>query len=312
MTKHLSWLKLLGFLLLSCSVSVYSQNGSANEIQNGYELLKGERFDSAISVFSNVLRADPDSYQARLGLAIALVGVDKYSDASREIAKLLARTPNDARLLELAAQTFWQQKRLSEAETVLKRRLNMGNERPDIWSLYGDVLDAQKRTIEAVSAYEKAVSLDPNSIDLRYALGSLYWKRIRYDDAEREFLEVLRRQPNEPRSSFNLGDIYLSKGDASKALPYLETAVRAFPDEYDTRLALGKADLATNKFAEAIEQLQAAIKLRPDIAEGHYQLALSLQKAGRRDEAKAEFKTTQELQKAKRESETVPIPKQNQ
>lgn len=301
----------LAFILIFTVAPAFSQNNSAGEIQVGYELLKTENFDSAVLAFSNILRAEADNVQARLGLAIALIGIDKYQEASREIAKLLARTPKDPKLLEMAARSFWRQRRFTEAENVLKRRLELGNTPGELWALYGDVLEARKKTIDAVFAYEKAVSLNPDSLNLRYALGSLYWKRIRYDDAEREFLEILRLRPNEPRASFNLGDIYLSKGEAAKSIPYLETAWKSFSGEYDTQFALGRAYLATNNYEKAIAHLDSAVKLRPEIAEGFYQLAIALQKSGRLNEAKLAFETTQRLQKARRDSETVPTSKKD-
>jgi tetratricopeptide (TPR) repeat protein len=282
---------------------VFSQVDAGERMQKGFQFLQNEDYQSAAATFSAVLHAEPGNDRARLGLAIALVGLEKPAEASREIAKLLARSPKDAKLLEMAAQTFWQQKRFAETEKVLKRRLDLGGETADLWALYGDALDAQKKTIEAVNAYERAVKNDPVSINYRYALGSLYWKQFRYEDATREFTEILRRQPNEPRASFNLGDIYLTNGDAAKAVPFLEIAVKNFPDEFDTRFALGRAYLLTNKYQTAIEQLEAAVKLRPEIAEGFYQLGLALQKSGRREEAKIAFKKAQELQKAKRDSE---------
>lgn len=301
------------FVAVLAIAPVFSQTDSSERMQKGFQLLQSEDFQSAAASFSAILRAEPENDKARLGLAIALVGLDKAAEASREIAKLLARSPKDMKLLEMAAQTFWQQKRFTETEKVLKRRLDLGDAAAEWWALYGDALDAQKKTIEAVVAYEKAVKAKPDSINYRYGLGSLYWKQIRYDDATREFTEILKREPKEPRASFNLGDIYLTNGDAAKAVPFLEIAVVNFPEEFDTRFALGRAYLLTNKYQPAIEQLKIAVKLRPEIAEGFYQLGLALQKSGRREEAKPAFKKTQELQKAKRDSEAPPtIPKNNQ
>lgn len=313
MKSLLAKIYLIFFIAVLAIAPVFSQTDSAVQIQKGFRLLQSEDFQSAATAFSAVLRAEPDNNKARLGLAIALVGLEKSAEASREIAKLLARSPKDVKLLEMAAQTFWQQKRFAETEKVLKRRLDLGDATAEWWALYGDALDAQKKTIEAVAAYEKAVKANPDSINYRYALGSLYWKQIRYDDATREFTEILKREPNEPRASFNLGDIYLTNGDAAKALPFLEIAVKNFPDEFDTRFALGRAYLLTNKYQTAIEQLEIAVKQRPEIAEGFYQLGLALQRGGRREEAKTAFKKAQELQKAKRDSEApTTAPKNNQ
>jgi superkiller protein 3 len=294
------------FIHVLAIMPIYSQENSDVRIQTGFQFLQSEDFHSAAQTFSSVLRDDTPNDKARLGLAIALIGLEKPAEASREIAKLLAHSPKDTKLLEMAAQTFWQQKRFVETEKVLKRRLDLGGASSEFWALYGDALDVQKKTAEAVAAYEKAVEINPDSTNFRYALGSLYWKQFRYDDATREFLEILRREANEPRASFNLGDIYLTNGEAAKALPFLEIAVKSFPDEFDTRFALGRAHTAMGNFPLAIEQFEAAVKLRPEIAEGFYQLGLALQKNGQRVEAKAAFTKTQELKKAKLESEKFP------
>lgn len=277
-------------------------------MKEAQQLLQNQNFAPAVISFQNILQNEPDNFQARLGLAIALLGIEKYPEASREIAKLLARSPKNPQLLEMAARTFWQQRRFVEAEIVLQRRLALGGERAELWALYGDTLDARKKTAEAVSAYEKAVGLDPESIVHRYALGSLYWKQIRYEEAEREFLEILRRKPGEPRASFNLGDIYLTKGNFEKALPLLQTAAEAFPNEFDTRFALGRAHLAAGSVKEAIAELEAAVKLRPEIAEGFYQLGLALQRDGQREKARQAFEQTKKLQQIKRENEGLTKP----
>lgn len=299
------------FLILFC-FPVYSQSDVPQELREGLQFLQTENFDAAVGKFSKILQVEPDNYQARLGLAIALTGKDKFPEASREIAKLLSKSPEDKKLLEMAAQSFWQQKRFAEVETVLNRRLNLGDQTAELWAFYGDALEARKKPSEAVAAYQKAVELKPDSTDLRYALGSLYWKQIRYGDAEREFLEILRRVPNEPRASFNLGDIYLSKGFAEKALALLENSVKAFPDNFDTRLATGRAYLGVKKYDPAIKNLKIAMDLRPEISESYYHLGLALQRIGRREEAKGYFAKAKDLQKAKLESESVPVQSKSQ
>lgn len=173
---------ILAFLALILALPVYPQPDASPAVREGFQLLQSENFAAAVAHFNGILKTDPNNYQARLGLAIGLIGVDKFSDASREIAKLLARTPKDAKLLEMAAQAFWQQKRFAEAEKVLKRRLDLGDAPAALWAMYGDALEAQKRTPDAILAYESAVKLAPDSNDYRYALGAAYWKQFRYTE----------------------------------------------------------------------------------------------------------------------------------
>lgn len=296
---------------LANSIQAQMQTDS-DYYKQGLELLSKQDYAAAAHSFQLALQAAPGSDSARRGLAVALVGAEKFPEASREIAKALAAAPKDAKLLELAAQCFWHQKRFSETETVLRRRLDLGGERAELWSFYGDALDVQKKTIQAAVAYEKAVRLAPDSITLRYALGAFYWKLIRYDEAEREFLKILSLQPNEPRASFNLGDIYLTNGSAAKAIPFLENAANAFPNEFDTRFALGRALLAVNKLEPALVELQAAVELKPEIAEGHFHLGRALQRVGRSGEAKTQMLKAKNLQNAQRAKEQIKSPANSQ
>lgn len=300
---------LLLIFLFSFGVAAQTADETAEKVkenlQAGLQFVQEQKFAEAVAPLQTVLYYERDNEAARKALALALIGTDRFAEASREIAKLLAKNPKDEKLLEFAAQNFLIQKRYAEAEAVLRRRIELANLTPEIWARFGDVLDAQKKTNEAITAYEKAVALAPDSITLRYALGALFWKAIRYDEAEKVFLEILKREPNEPRASFNLGDIYLTRGEAEKAVPFLETAMKAFPDEFDTRFALGRAYLAVGKAEKAVEELQTAVKLNSQIAEGYYHLGRALQRAGRSDEAKKATEKARELQRLKLESESL-------
>ena len=195
------------------------------------------------------------------------------------------------------------QQRYAEALSILRRRLDLGNETSQLWAQYGDALDGAGRTPEAAEAYRKAVALDPVSTLTRYGLGYLYWKLYRYDDAERELTEVLRRDPKDPRAAFTLGDLYLTKGDARTAIPWLETAAAVYPNEFDTRFALGRALVLTGNSERGIQELRAAVKLDESIADGHFQLGRALIKAGAKEEGKLELDKAQGLHEKKREVE---------
>jgi len=269
----------------------------------GLTLVRKGDYAAAIVPLRSTLRLEPANDGARRALAVALMAQEKFSEASREIAQLLFRSPNDAALLELAAKSFLQQRRYREATTVLERRLRLPNTNSFLLRQYGDALDGDGRTPEALEAYRKAVALDPESILARYGLGYLHWKLYQYDDAERELREVLRREPNEPRASFTLGDLYLTRGDAERSLPLLEVARAAYANEFDTRFALGRALVLTGKLERGIDELKAAVSIDGNIADGHFQLGRALMKAGRTEEGKTELQKAQALHDQQRKTE---------
>lgn len=272
----------------------------------GLLYVKNTDFASAVAPLRRALTLDPQNESARRALVVALIGIENFQAASREIAVLLAHAPRDAALLELAADMLIRQHRYSEAVAVLKRRLELESATGKLWAEYGDALDGAKRTPEALAAYERAVALAPDDSNTRYGLGYLYWKLYRYPEAERELKEVLRRNAKDARAAFTLGDLYLTRGtkdDAAKALPLLEQALKSYPNEFDTHFALGRALLILDETPRAIEHLRAAVKLDDSIADGHFRLGRALTQNGQRDEGQRELARARELNNAKQDAE---------
>ncbi len=67
------------------------------------------------------------------------------------------------------------------------------------------------------------------------------------------------------------------------------------PQDFESALDLGRVLVRKGKFAGAIEVLSAAIELAPQSADAHYQLGLALRRAGREQDAAAEFATVDRL-----------------
>ena len=269
----------------------------------GLVRIRNGEYVAALAPLKQALLLEPENEVARRALVLALIALERFQEASREIARLLVRFPRDASLLELAAQSFMRQRRYAEAIVVLRRRLDLENATARDWAMYGDALDGARRTIEAVAAYERAVALAPDSNATQYGLGYLYWKLYRYDEAERVLKEVLRRDPQMARAAFTLGDLYLTKGEHARALPLLEQAARAYPEEFDTRFALGRALVSIGNIKRGIEELRAAVRLDGQIADGHFQLGRALMQDKQTEEGKRELERARELNDAKRAAE---------
>src|SRR5688572_22157323 len=72
----------------------------------GLTLVKSGNYTGAIPPLQKALRIEPKNEGARRALVAALIGGERFREATREIAQLLAQAPRDAGLLELAAQSF--------------------------------------------------------------------------------------------------------------------------------------------------------------------------------------------------------------
>ncbi len=75
-------------------------------------------------------------------------------------------------------------------------------------------------------------------------------------------------------------------------------------------MTLGRLLAKLGDVEESIERLQEASRQRPQSPEVHYQLALSLQRAGRRSDAAREFAEVERLNQARRAGGENPSPQQ--
>ena len=114
-------------------------------------------------------------------------------------------------------------------------------------------------------------------------------------DHRRELQEAVLRHrieknPSEATAHMNLGAILLSRLDPQRAISELRTAARLTPNrpEVHNMLGLGLAQL--NRNAEAIPQFELALRERPDYYSARFNLANSLAKTGKVDQAIANLR----------------------
>ena len=85
---------------------------------------------------------------------------------------------------------------------------------------------------------------------------------------------------------FRRGSALLESGDFSAAAIPLEKARRLEPDKSSIREALGRAYFRSGRYTEACGEFEAVVERYPVNDFAHFCLGRSLEKSGRRDEAR--------------------------
>ena len=85
---------------------------------------------------------------------------------------------------------------------------------------------------------------------------------------------------------FRRGSALLEAGDYSAAAIPLAKASRIEPDKSSIREALGRAYFRAGRYAQATEEVRAGVERAPVNDFAHFCLGRSLEKTGRRDEAR--------------------------
>lgn len=262
--------------------------------------------DQAEEEYNRLLHADPESADARIGLAkvLALDGeleeamylldqieldprklttvrltraycyfVNGYIlEAWQDIGDVLALDPANAQAIELLLQGAYDE----EQWQAVREALAVNPANAEALELM-DMIVASERL--------KYMGLPAEGVDRAEAL----FLRGEYEEAKREFEEQARRDPLNARTWLRLGTIYRWEEDWEESLAAYEEYFRMEPDDVEARLRYAQALLYSGAPQDAVDELEMLLR-DPDVEIDTYEAALlvyaaALNAVGRSEEA---------------------------
>ncbi|BAZ12960.1 tetratricopeptide repeat family protein [Calothrix sp. NIES-4071] len=231
--KTLSFFPLYLFVFSIVAVSPISliapavaQKASDSE-QRGFNLLKKGWVNDAIKAFQQALKSNPQSLQAKLGLAIGYKRAGKIDDAWNAYQRVLAQDPNN----QLALKTIGL----------------FGTYKPQ-WHQGG------------IQALSKVLQQNSSDLEARNLRAILYFYQGRQAEAVADFEIVLANNPT-AETIINAAQAYTYNGNSTKAVE-LFNRYRATgkPIVGDAAVAYGKALRESGNAAQAVQVLEAQLQ----------------------------------------------------
>jgi len=200
---------------------------------------------------------DPAAIQRVVATAQALEA-GRMDEASREIAGVLSRYPNQPEVLRLLAGIESLRARHAEAIDAMRRAVA---QRPDD-ALYqntlGTVLAEAGEYDEAITALRRCCELQPDLSIAWYNLGVLLTRCVRHDEAIVALEQAVRLAPDHVAARALLADMLRVSNRAQAAAAEYRRIIAEQP--YAGMAWWGLADLKTTKFDAAdIDRLRAAL-----------------------------------------------------
>jgi len=215
-------------------------------VRRGYTLLEKGWVDDAIAAFQQALRSNPQSLEAKLGLAIAYQRAGRDADAWAAYNQVLDKEPNN--------------------QTALKAVGEMGVYRSD-W---------QARGIEALTTL---LELTPNDNQARSQRALLLGYQGRFTESLADYQILLPGNPT-PETLLGAAQIYTYSGDYQQGLELFEryqATGKSIPDNIVT--AYAQALTETGNPARAIQILEAELKQAQQLDAQAIQMRAELAKA---------------------------------
>ena len=232
----------------------------------------------------------PDLTTARL-LSADMLSQDKRPEAA--LAVLTPVPPNDplAPLVDLRRAGLLDRTGDHAAALSLLARLQHDlPDRPEPWTMQGEILRNQHRYTEAVAAYDRAVALTPSPTRINWPLfyerGVAEERAHEWPKAEADFQHALQLSPDEPFVLNYLGYSWTEMGShLAEARRMIERAAQARPNDGAIVDSLGWISLREGHVRQAVQNLEKAVELEPEDATINGHLGDAYWAAGRKLEA---------------------------
>ncbi len=258
----------------------------------GYDALKLDRYDVAVSEFRAALEIDPKLVlRARFPLAVALFEQHKSDEARREfeiVQREVGEHPN----------VLYYLGRLDLENRAFERAIRNLNEAavkppfPDTAYYLGFAYFKQGDLTAAEKWLKEAAQLNPRDARIPYQLSLVYRKQGHEEEAKKalELSEELRRRDdNESRMRVECGQ-KLDQGLREEARTICEQLYD--PDNAEKLTALGTIYGQHGDLEAALKPLRRAAELAPESPQMQYNLALTYYQLNRFEEARRPLANT--------------------
>ena len=257
---------------------------------------KHVRFKEAKAEYEEAVRLDPEDNVARISLAKILTELGENAAALPHFQVYTRRVPADYEGHLVMGAAYRRLGDLTQAARELRRAVEL---KPDSYEArynLGFVLAHSEHLEEGIEQLEAAKKLNPHAAEAPYELSLIFKKKNDPQRAEEEvhaFQEAKRWSDRESNAAIlgSKANALLEKGDTEGAVAMYIEVIELEPDNPKTHYNLALALEKLGKRGEESQELEKAVELDPNFAEAHNQLGILRLANGRGNDAEREFRT---------------------
>jgi tetratricopeptide (TPR) repeat protein len=181
------------------------------------------------------------------------------------LLKAVQAEPTNSEAYTQLAQFYVAQKKLDQAKQQLREYAKRKPDSVPTLTMIGMLEESQGRPDEAIAVYEGIVKDSTRAPIAANNLAFLYAERgVQLDIAVQLAQSAKQQLPENPDVNDTLGWVYVKKGMADLAIPPLEFSVSKAPENVGYLFHLGLAYAKAGRAAQARETLTRALKIQPD------------------------------------------------
>lgn len=180
-------------VVASCLVSFASE--AEDKYDKGLKALAAEEFDSAIVLFTEVLRLDPKSARAFNGRGIAYWNKNDNDRAVSDLSEAIRLDPKFADAFRLRGTIYIDKKDYDRAISDFSEAIRLDPMDAKAYVGRGEALSEKKKYDQAISDYSEAIRLDPKYSDAYAGRGNVLSSKKEFGRAISDYAEAIRLDP---------------------------------------------------------------------------------------------------------------------
>ena len=187
---------------------------------------RGKEADEEFQVY-----IDGDPNREAIIKAADLLNEDKTEEAIDILQAILKSTPDHVNAMRYLALAYRRgEKKLQDAEALLKSATRLAPDFIPAWFDLGSLLSLRDKRMEAIAAYQKVVQLDPDNAAAWGGLGSAYAVAMYPDKSAEAYAKSIALKPNVPNVLMGQAHVLKTLGDQAEALNSYRAAIKIKPE----------------------------------------------------------------------------------
>lgn len=224
-------------------------------------------YDAATKTAQTVLDADKGNVKAHLIQSAALMGMKKFADSRVMLESMLKVNPGSPDVLFQLGVVSLAQSKFKDAEDGFRRSYQLNP--ADTRGLMGVVESymVQNRSEDALKLLQTESDKSPNRSDLLMAIGNTAVRSGRFDLALQTYnrmLGLMDKGQNPGDIYLRIGEVYKRKGDSASAIQALEKARQNQPENVAVLTTLAMVLDAALRRDEAKKIYEKTLQLDPN------------------------------------------------
>ncbi len=251
---------------------------------------ENQRYDQAVKILEELLNRHADSgAQVHSELGTIYARQKKYEEAETHLRKAVELDSYNIGARITLGRVLGQKKKYEEALKEYEEAAKLAPQMMRIQIEMARVLSAQKKHDKAAETLDKILKEKPGLDPVRFELGRVLREQGKIEEAEQEFAQIQKASPAYANSRVMLALMFLKSKDLARAMKYIDEAIETDAKDPDLYHIRGSVLEELHRFDEALKTYQKALEADPKNIRLRYSLGNVYEKSGRRGKALAEM-----------------------